>query len=299
MMKRRNLRQTGKTSLLVRGLQHAKQQQFQTFFLDFQTLSAIPTLDELLQTLALNLCRQLRLDHTLVEQAWRGPLGVQQKFTYFLADHILEPADRPIVLALDEADSLLDTTFSQSFFGLVRSWHTQRSMEPEIWEKLNIVLVISTEPSLLIDDINQSPFNVGQTLAFDDLAAAQVAELNQRYHSPLSASELAGLMTLLNGHPYLVQVAFYELVHNGVSWADLLNRAASDEGPFNAHLKRIYWAIHQKPDLQRVLKNILRTGTHDDKMALLRLQKAGLIQGSGSAYRCRCELYERYLREKL
>lgn len=71
----RGSRQTGKTSLVARGLHHARAQDVQTVFLDFQALDEPPTLDALLQTLALNLCAQLRLDPTLVERAWRGPLG--------------------------------------------------------------------------------------------------------------------------------------------------------------------------------------------------------------------------------
>jgi len=127
----------------------------------------------------------------------------------------------------------------------------------------------------------------------------QLAVLNHRHNGPLSTDQLATLMALVGGHPYLVRAAFYELVHNDMAWDTLLAQAASDVGPFNAHLKRIYWAIHQRPALQRALKTIIQRGKHDDKMVLLRLQKAGLIQGSGSAYSCRCELYEQYLREKL
>jgi len=86
--------------------------------------------------------------------------GPQDKLTYLMEDYILSKSDSPIVLAMDEADRLLQTPFHSDFFALVRAWHNSRALDDR-WNKLNIVMVISTEPYLLIADPNQSPFNVG------------------------------------------------------------------------------------------------------------------------------------------
>jgi len=61
---------------------------------------------------------------------------------------------------MDEVDRLLQTAFHSDFFALLRSWHNSRAFDDR-WNRLNIVMVISTEPYLLIPDANQSPFNVG------------------------------------------------------------------------------------------------------------------------------------------
>ena len=76
-----------------------------------------------------------------------------------------------------------DPGFRSDFFGMLRSWHNKRAMS-KLWRRFSQVLVISTEPYELIEDLNQSPFNVGQTLRLQDFTLAQVAELNGRHGSP-------------------------------------------------------------------------------------------------------------------
>ena len=75
--------------------------------------------------------------------------------------------DEPILLAMDEIDRLQVTPFHSDFFGLIRSWHNMRASRP-VWDNLSVVMAISTEPYLLIADLNQSPFNVGQLLYLKD-----------------------------------------------------------------------------------------------------------------------------------
>lgn len=59
------------------------------------------------------------------------------------------------------------------FFGMLRNWHNNRAATP-IWKQLDLVLVTSTEPYQLIEDLNQSPFNVGQVIELVDFDGDQV-----------------------------------------------------------------------------------------------------------------------------
>src|SRR5262249_40658899 len=154
--------------------------------------------------------RQLRLNQALVEKGWQSSLGAPDKTTYLLEDHVLSLGAN-IVLSIDEADRLLKTPYHDNFFGLVRFWHNNRAMN-ELWDNLDILMVISTEPHLLISDISQSPFNVGTKIVLDDLTIPQIAELNQRYHAPLADDQVPALADLLGGHPYLTSRALYTLV---------------------------------------------------------------------------------------
>jgi hypothetical protein len=201
---------------------------------------------------------------------------------------------------MDEGDYLLQTPFYQDFFGLVRSWHNRRA-QYEAWEKLNLVMVISTEPYLLIDDISQSPFNVGLKLELSDFSEAQVRGLNLQHGTPLPERDLPQLMTLLNGHPYLTRKALYTLVmeHERLTWSDLLRVAATDSGPFGDHLRRQRWALQDQPKLREALKQVIRSNQCSDDRALFRLLRAGLVKGSGDAYTCRCDLYQLYFKDKL
>jgi serine/threonine protein kinase len=295
-------RQTGKTSLLIRGIHHARQSGAKVVFLDLQRFSSdrLLSLDVFLWEFAWSICDGLGLDEGILERAWKGSTGAPNKLTRLMEKHVLPALDEQLVLAIDEADGLLKTDFYKDFFSLLRSWHNCRAWD-EAWEKLNLILVISTEPYLLIDDIHQSPFNVGLRLELTDFDEAQVRDLNRRHGSPLAESDIAPFMDLLHGHPFLVRRALYVLVTQDLPWPKLLSDAPTDHGPFGDHLRHQYWIIHDKPELKEALKEIMSVGRCSDQaqVALYRLLRAGLVKGSGDACDCRCGLYRSYFEDKL
>ena len=104
-----------------------------------------------------------------------------------------------LVWGLDEVDRLFSCSFGSEVFGLFRSWHNARSLDPEgPWRNLTMVIGYATEAHLFISDLNQSPFNVGTRLTLNDFTPEQVAELNRRYDSPLKdQTEAAAFYNLL------------------------------------------------------------------------------------------------------
>jgi len=296
----RAARQTGKSSLLVRGVHHARQNGAKVVCLDMQRVDRdhLETPDVFLRCLAEFVVRKLRLDVTQVEKLWCGSLGPQDKLTCLMEDYVLPESITPIVLALDEADRLLSTDFYKDFFALLRSWHNNRAFDDQ-WNRLNIVLVISTEPYLLIPDVTQSPFNVGLKLYLKDFNETQVRDLNRRQGSPVRERDFPQLMELLSGHPYLTRKALYTLVTSRLTWADLVRIAPTDGGPFSDHLRNHHWLLHEQPDLREALKQVIRHEHCTDEMAFFRLLRAGLVKGSGEVCKCRCDLYRMYFEEKL
>ncbi len=292
-------RQTGKTSLLARGLQHARLTG-NIVNLDLQAVAQEhrATPDVFFLYLANFLARKLHLPPAAVAAVWQEGLGPQDKLTRLLEEIILPESKTQVVLALDEADRILEARFASDFFALLRAWHNNRALD-EVWRKLNIVLVISTEPYLLIADPNQSPFNVGLKLELEDFNEAQVQELNRRHASPVGERDLASFMEWFGGHPYLARKALYTLVVDQCSWAELTRLAASDQGPFADHLRRQHWLLRNERDLQDALRQVLRQNRCSDDMALFRLLRAGLVKGNGECYTFRCGLYERYFKDKL
>jgi hypothetical protein len=293
-------RQTGKTSLLMRGIHHARKKRAKVASIDFQSFGReqLASADIFLRELAESICHELRLDEAKLEKAWRGSLGMSRKLTYYLEDYVLPEFEEPVILAMDEADCLLQTSFHRDFFSLVRSWHNRRASHSQ-WENLNIVMVISTEPYLLIDDINQSPFNVGLDLELKDFNEAQVRRLNWQHGSPVEERDFPQLMELLNGHPYLTRKALYTQVTERLTWTDLARVAPTDQGPFGDHLRHYHWLLRDEPDLKEALKQIIRHHRCPDEMAFFRLLRAGLVKGSGDVWTCRCDLYRRYFEDKL
>jgi hypothetical protein len=299
----RAARQTGKSSLLVRGIHHVQQDpksDIQIVHLDMQRVdrSHLESPDVFLRYLAEFIVRKLRLDTTQLDKLWQGSLGSQDKLTYLMEDYVLSECDSCIILAIDEADRLLQTDWHDSFFGLLRSWHNSRTLDDQL-NKLNIVMVISTEPYLLIADVKQSPFNVGLRLYLKDFNETQVRDLNQRHGSPVQENDSHQLSNLLGGHPYLTRQALYTLVTENKSWTDLTRVAATDHGPFGDHLRRYHWLLRDEPDLRKALKEVIRDERCVDELLFFRLLRAGLVKGSGDNCMCRCDLYRMYFESKL
>jgi hypothetical protein len=185
----RAARQTGKSSLVINAIAHAKQQGSKIVYIDLQPIGErdLVSLDAFLHYFATTLVAKLRLDPAEVEKAWRGNLGSPDKTTYLLEDYVLPSIQTDIVLALDEADRLLRTPYHDNFFGLLRFWHNSRALD-ELWDRLNIVMVISTEPHLLIADVTQSPFSVGA----EDSPAGFQCRAGRRTEPPLPVAMRSG-----------------------------------------------------------------------------------------------------------
>lgn len=296
----RAARQTGKSSLLIRGVHHARQNDAKIVYLDVQRVDEdhLVTSDIFLRYLAEFIVRKLRLDIQEVDRLWQGSLGPQDKLTFLMEDYVLPESEGPIVLAMDEVDRLLQTKLHNNFFGLLRSWHNNRALDDR-WNKLNIVMVISTEPYLLIADVKQSPFNVGLRLYLEDFDEVQVRDLNRRHGSPVREDEFHHLIEWLSGHPYLTRKALYVLVTEQTPWADLTRVAVEDHGPFGDHLRRYHWLLNDEPDLRKALKEVIEYEHCVDEKSFFRLLRAGLVKGSGDCCKCRCALYQKYFEGKL
>jgi hypothetical protein len=306
VMKRRSIttiqapRQTGKSSLLERGLHYARQNGVKVIKFDLQGIDKVDldSSNTFLRVLAEFVADRMDLDSAIVAEIWERPLAPKRKLTAFMQKHILSTHDNPIILALDEADRLLETDFYADFFGLIRFWYNEGVSDDRL-EKLNSVLVISTEPYLLIDDKLQSPFNVGLSLNLRDFSEAQVRDLNQRYGGPIQEQYLPVMMKLLNGHPYLTHQAIYTMAVKKLSWADLTRITTTDDGPFADHLRHQYKLLLDKPGLKKALKQVIYSDHCPDEKALYHLSRAGLVKGCGEAYTLRCELYRLYFERKL
>lgn len=296
-------RQVGKTSLLARGLQQAREVGAKVVLTDFQNLSAdeMASAEKLLLSLAESFADQLELDIT-AQQIWKAGRSPGINFEQFLRREVLAKVAAPLVWGLDEVDRLFTCAFGSEIFGLFRSWHNKRALDPAgPWSRLTLAIAYATEAHLFITDLNQSPFNVGTRLQLEDFSFEQVAELNQRYGAPLRAeAEIARFFRLFSGHPYLVRRGLYELVSEDCPLVTLEARAAHDEGPFGDHLRRLLVSLAQDSELGEVVRGLLRGRPCPTAESFYRLRTAGLVTGDTARdARLRCQLYTAYLETQL
>lgn len=295
----RAARQSGKSSLLVRGMQQAKELGANTLLLDMQRVDNdhLTSLDKFLRYFAEYVVFKLSQNGDVIDRFWKSNLSPQEKLTSLFEDHVLEKVERNVVIGMDEIDQLLATPFYNEFFGLLRSWHNLRATDYR-WEKLSTIMVISTEPYLLISDSHQSPFNVGTNLYLQDFNPDQIRDLNQRHGSPVQGADFDELVLGFGGHPFLTRKALYLMVAEKMSWQKLKETAAEEHGPFGDHLRRYHWMIQQDEALKDALRSIIKNGKCSD-MLLHRLLQAGLVKASGDVVECRCDLYRIYFEDKL
>jgi hypothetical protein len=285
-------RQTGKTSLLTHTIYAMHDYAHKIIYLDFHLAddSSRTDLASFLRFLSEAIAEQLDLDWEVVDGYWRAARNPAQTFNRFIQQEVLQRVEGQVVLAIDEADVLLGAGFQKHFFALLRAWDSRRAFDA-LWRRLNLVMVISTHPYLLIDDVNLSPFNVGLNIQLKDFTPEQVADLNQRHASPLKPPETPALMALVGGHPYLVRQAYYSLVGERLSLAGLQAVASSPDGPFGKHLLFYQHSLKKNPALLAAFQQLLRQQKVADETLLERLAAVGLIQQDGTQWRPRCGLY--------
>lgn len=291
-------RQMGKTSLLARGVQEARRDGSKVVLTDFQVFneSQLASPETLYKSLMNLIAVQLRMRIDLNE-LWSEWLGPNMNFEQFMQD-VLEGLDGPMVWALDEVDRLFTRSYSSEVFGLFRSWHNRRQLEPDgPWSKLTLAIAYATEAHLFITDLHQSPFNVGTRLELSDFNREQVIELNRRYGEPLKdPSQIERFFELLSGQPYLVRRGLDEMVRHHLSLETLEATADKDEGVFGDHLRRLLVSIMNSKDLEEPVRSILSGNGCPDEESFYKLRTAGLIVGSSSgSARLRCKLYRTYL----
>lgn len=292
-------RQMGKTSLIGRGTKLAKEKNWRVASTDFQKLSTsqLGSDDSFYKLLAATLGRQLKFAYDFNEE-WLDVFGANMNLDNFIRA-LIESQEAPLVWFMDEADKLFGSPFASDFFGLVRSWHNSRATEFDgPWKRFTVVIGYATEAHLFIQDLNQSPFNVGRSITLQPFNLDQVWDLNERYGSPIDSKQRAQqLFQLLGGQPYLTRMALDQLARNQMDFNQLMASANRDDGPFGDHLKRILISVMQLPEVLAALKVSLTSPEISQKAAgFQRLLSAGILRlDAVNKPTLACDLYRQYL----
>jgi DNA-binding SARP family transcriptional activator len=296
-------RQMGKTSLLARGLHRARQAGCSVVLTDFQVLNAaqLESVEALLLTLAEWIAQQLEID-VLPRDVWSSGCGPSINFELYLRRQVLKRLTTPVVWGMDEVDRLFPCEFAGEVFGLFRSWHNRRSLDPVgPWSRLTLALTYATEAHLFITDLNQSPFNVGTRVALEEFDLEQVSDLNRRYRCPLrTAAEVSRFTDWIGGQPYLTHRGIQVMAARGLDLAALEPQLASETGLFGDHLRRVLLSVARDPELREAVRQVLQGHPCPTVESFYRLRSAGVLTGeSAREARLRCRLYAVYLKEHL
>jgi len=292
-------RQMGKSSLMARGLQEVRKAGSKVILTDFQKLngSHLESVEKLFLALSEWIAEQLDID-VVPAEVFNPRRGPSMNFERFLKREILGKISGSLVWGMDEVDRLFSCNFGSEVFGLFRSWHNERSLDPSgPWQNLTLAIAYATEAHMFITDMNQSPFNVGTRLVLADFTPQQVEELNKRYGSPLKDKrELDQFYDLVGGQPYLTRRGLHELASRNLRFPDFAVQAVRDEGPFGDHLRRLLVSLAGDAALCNSVREMLSGGHNTPVDLFYRLRTSGLVTGeSAKEMRPRSKLYETYL----
>ena len=294
-------RRTGKSSLMVRILNHAEQQDCQTVFLSFQLAerSIFQDLDKFLQWFSASVGLGMHLPNR-IEGYWDELFGSKISCKIYFEQYLLAKTTQPLVLALDDVDRLFDyPELADEFFGLLRTWHEQAKNQ-NIWQKLRLVVAHSTEVYIPLN-VNKSPFNVGLPIELPIFTASQVSYLAKQYGLNWSNEKIEQLMAIANGQPYLIQWGLYSLWEHNISLGELLQQALNDQGIFADHFRRLLWTLKQDPSLAKAFNQVVQA-THPVELELLsafKLESLGLVHLKSNQAIPSCDLYTKYFRNHL
>ncbi|MBE9046467.1 AAA-like domain-containing protein [Pleurocapsales cyanobacterium LEGE 10410] len=299
-------RKMGKTSLVMRILAQAKSRGYHTVRLNLLQAedSILSNLERLLRWFCANITLQLGIE-SLLNDYWDTDLGLKVSCTNYIQEYILEQLNTPLVVTLDEVNQLFSyPQVAQEFLPLLRFWHEEANNIP-VWQKLRLIVTHSTEIRVPLH-LHQSPFNVGLSLRLKPFNWEQVQELAKRYglnqgEFSIQLEQLQSLEEIVDGHPYLLNLAFYHLTTQDHDIEKLIEEAATDTGIYRSHLRSHLIAFREYPELAMAYKQVVQSteAITLNSIVAYELENMGLVKLKGNATIPLCELYRLYFRDRL
>lgn len=297
-------RQMGKTSLVSRVLTQLREHRHRTTIISLQLADAsvLTNLRRFLQWFCAIVSQNFGLPNQL-DRDWDDLFGNSYNCTTYFENYILTEIPEPIVLALDEVDTVFEhPEIAADFFGMLRAWYEKSrygDAKSELWQRLRLVLIHSTEVYVPLH-INQSPFNTGLLIELPSLNAEQVLDLAQRYDVDNLETAAEALLNLTGGNPYLVQVGLHHLSLPIVSIEELLQSTTSD-GIYGNHLRNLLWDLQKYPELMAALRRVVFSDEpiEVEPIQAFKLQSKGLVRMKNSLTSPSCELYRQYFQQAL
>lgn len=292
--------QTGKSGLLLRYLAKCLAAGKKIALIDLMTFGAVRKLGfpEFAARFTAVLMDELGLRNVPAPAITRS-----SELTHFVEDHVLPIVDGSIVVAIDEADRAIGSEWQEEFYGELRAWDANRAHlhKKASWGRVGLALAIATDLKMLEESGYASPLaNVTVPITLQPFPRGALDAFNASYASMLTLAQLDRLDALLQGHPYLTQLAFYRLVCEETSFDQLVADAALEFGPFGDHLRSRLESLHNA-GLIEAMRGVVLHGSvpNNDRRVFYRLDAAGLAREHAGRIVASNEVYQRFFKAVL
>jgi hypothetical protein len=290
----------GKTSLLIRILEHAKTNDYRLVRLDFRYAETeiFSNINKFFQWFCLNISQQLKLESN-IDKYFQGRGGILVNCTNYFQAEVLEARDCPLVLALEEIDCIFSyEEIARNFLSMLRSWF-EETRQTKIWENLRMVLLHSTNVYVELP-VNQSPFNVVPPVELTEFSEQNILDLARCHQLFWGTDEVVELMGMVGGYPYLVRKALYHVKDSNLSLADILQNAATNVGIYGKHLQSHWANLENYSELKAALKQVVIavSAVKLEQVLEFKLLSTGLVKQNKHGLTPSCRLYRDYFAEK-
>jgi WD40 repeat protein len=203
-----NSRQMGKSSLRVRTMRRLQGDNIACVVIDVTAIGTQQVTPDrwyagLVGTIVKSLGLQINLGLW-----WREHehLSGVNRLSVFIESVLLVKLCQPIVIFIDEIDSILSLPFKDDFFAFIRACYNKRADAPD-YDRLTFALLGVATAYDLVQDKNRTPFNIGQIIDLNGFQLHETQPLAQGLAAQVSNPE-AVLRTVLDwtgGQPFLTQ----------------------------------------------------------------------------------------------
>lgn len=206
-----NSRQMGKSSLRVQTMRSLQAEGIACAAIDLTGIgSQNGTPDKWYAGLVRSLVSSFELSEKFDLRKWwreRDHLTAVDRLSEFIEEVLLVNISKPIVIFVDEIDSVRSLSFpTDDFFALIRYCYNQRADRPQ-YKRITFTLLGVATPSDLIKDKKRTPFNVGREIELNGFEADEAEPLAQGLVGKVSNPKevLKEVLKWTGGQPFLTQ----------------------------------------------------------------------------------------------
>jgi len=304
---------SGKSSLIAATAARLENNGFKVAILDLQQIGVRDgggDSGRWYYNVAYRLLRQLRIRHDL--QTWwqdKSFLSNRQRLVDFYSEIILQFVPERVVVFVDEIQCIADLRDADQLLASIRAAHNARTTDPD-FSRLSFVLSGECDPVSLMEEAEQSPFNVTQQVLLTDFTREELdlfsTELNLDQDAAVTALDRIFYWT--RGQPYLSQKLARAVAREGagddviahvdrIAKQQIAGRAALHSEPHMSHIHRAIVNDEKRKEPLLNLYGKIRKGV--EVAADLgspyqrRLMAVGLLEiGDDGNMRVRNRLYE-------
>lgn len=194
----------------------------------------------------------------------------------------LAPTPGRLLLVIDHAHEAAQLNDPSALYALLRAW-CERTRPP--WDRLRLLLGVSSEPSLLVHEPHLSPFNLAPPITLSELSADEVRALVSTYGLDTREETLHALIALVGGHPALIRTACFRAATTGRALPEVLAGALGPGGCYESALRHLQRVLGENAPLSSALAQVCAApGAALPTDAARRLESAGLIHREGPGW---------------